>query len=76
MSDPAIEAANRACDYEPYVRQSGTFELMTDAAREALKPIREAIEKIPAGLDAIDIYDELLHIYNLTGGHCKECRKE
>jgi len=72
MKDPAVEAVRRSISPAASVIERQTA---LNAAREVLKPIREAIEKIPAGLNAIDLYDELLHIYNLTGGHCEECRK-
>ena len=72
MKDPAVEAVRRSISPAASVIERQTA---LNAAREALKPIREAIEKIPAGLDAVELYEELLHIYNLTGGHCEECRK-
>lgn len=86
MSDPIIEAAQRAWAerYEKYYSSEPApplngpvGQLLIAAAREMAKPIREHIEKIPAGLDATDLYDELDLIYRrLLGGHCEECRND
>jgi len=72
MSDPAVEAAHRAALQEPYgnTRQYD----MIAAARQALKPIRDHIAAIPAGLDSTALYDELTVIFELAGGHCDECQ--
>lgn len=70
-ADPAVMAAERVCWSDAFL----TYGPMTDAAREALRPVREHIEKIPPGLDATALYDELEFIYQqLLGGHCEECR--
>ncbi|WP_195167631.1 hypothetical protein [Mycobacteroides abscessus] len=87
MTDPAVEAARRTSEAfcqgrippAPYsnTHYPGVDEIAEFAAREALKPIREHIEKIPAGLDAVALYDELDFIYRrLLGGHCEECRDD
>ncbi|MBN7460840.1 hypothetical protein I3U64_11825 [Mycobacteroides abscessus subsp. abscessus] len=77
MTDPAIAAAQRAWDLLPERSYATREQVMKAAAREALRPIREHIEKIPAGLDATDLYDELDFIYRrLLGGHCEECRND
>jgi len=69
MSNPIVEAAQRA--RAKYGKELVGIVALEDAAYEALKPIREAIENIPNGLDAVDLYDELLAIYKLAGGHCE-----
>ncbi|WP_042788992.1 hypothetical protein [Mycobacteroides abscessus] len=85
MPDPSISAAQRALDGMPALSEpmeQPVFKaLLSDigaaAAREMARPIREYIEKIPAGLDATDLYDELDFIYRrLLGGHCEECRDD
>lgn len=44
MSDPAYEAARRADDIEPDLKQPDRFGEMVEAAREALKPVRRIVE--------------------------------
>lgn len=47
MTDPAVEAAVRHCDALPYGAKSKIeFDDLIDAAREALKPIREKCEEL------------------------------
>jgi hypothetical protein len=45
MTDPAVEAAQRVRDKHPYcLNDHHADSCLTDAAREALKPIREVYE--------------------------------
>lgn len=69
MSDPAFEAALRA-ESEGWIHRQHA----EAGARQALKPIRDRIAAIPAGLDATALYDELTVIFELAGGHCDECQ--
>lgn len=45
MTDPAVEAARRADDIEPDLKQPDRFGEMVESAREALRPIREWHQK-------------------------------
>lgn len=58
MTDPAVEAAQRAYEPRPFA-QPGIIPAMQAAAREALKPIREWYEKAMAEANAEDLYEQL-----------------
>ncbi len=45
MTDPAVDAARRADDIEPDLKQPDRFGEMVESAREALRPIRAAHQK-------------------------------
>ena len=54
MTDPAVEAARRVWARDHIGPVLAPAEAMEDAAREALKPIRAALDQLSADIDQIE----------------------